>query len=165
MINHVKILFIYFYTMFLIYQVADQETVKISDFGLARVATNDFYQMHSNSNIPVRWEAIECLTHRKYSHKSDVWSFGVTLWEMFAFGAIPALEGCQDFFTSYQRQRQDFKEWLTKLEGGVRLPQTELCPNHLYSRVLLACWNKDPAVRPTFRELKIGLRQAELEVT
>ena len=91
------------------YQVADQETVKISDFGLARVATNDFYQMHSNSNIPVRWEAIECLTHRKYSHKSDVWSFGVTLWEMFAFGAIPALDGCQDFFTSYQRQRQDFK--------------------------------------------------------
>ena len=95
--------------LFVIYQVADQETVKISDFGLARVATNDFYQMHSNSNIPVRWEAIECLTHRKYSHKSDVWSFGVTLWEMFAFGAIPALEGCQDFFTSYQRQRQDFK--------------------------------------------------------
>ena len=95
--------------------VADQETVKISDFGLARVATNDFYQMHSNSNIPVRWEAIECLTHRKYSHKSDVWSFGVTLWEMFAFGAIPALDGCQDFFSSYERQRQDFKVETFKL--------------------------------------------------
>merc|ERR1719384_2624619 len=94
--------------------VADQETVKISDFGLARVATNDFYQMHSNSNIPVRWEAVE---------------------------------------------------WLSKLDNGLRLPQTELCPNHLYSRVMLACWNRDPAVRPTFRELKIGLRQAELEVT
>ena len=53
--------------------VADQETVKISDFGLARVATNDTYVMNSSSNIPVRWEAIECLTHRKYSHKSDVW--------------------------------------------------------------------------------------------
>ena len=46
--------------------VADQETVKISDFGLARVATNDCYVMNSSSNIPVRWEAIECLTHRKY---------------------------------------------------------------------------------------------------
>ena len=89
--------------------VADQETVKISDFGLARVATNDCYVMNSSSNIPVRWEAIECLTHRKYSHKSDVWSFGVTLWEMFSFGATPALEGCQDFFSCFQRQQQDFR--------------------------------------------------------
>merc|ERR1711915_112584 len=145
--------------------VADQETVKISDFGLARVATNDFYQMHSNSNIPVRWEAIECLTHRKYSHKSDVWSFGVTLWEMFSYGATPALSGCQDFFSSYQRQRQDFRDWLTKLEEGVRLPQTEHCPNVLYSRVMLSCWAKDPSARPTFTQLKRELKKAELEVT
>ena len=55
--------------------VDDQETDKISDFGLARQATNnDFYVMTSTTNIPVRWEAIECLTHRKYSHKSDVFT-------------------------------------------------------------------------------------------
>lgn len=146
--------------------VADQETVKISDFGLARQASNnDFYVMTSTTNIPVRWEAIECLTHRKYSHKSDVWSFGVTLWEMFAFGATPALSGCQDFFTCYQRQRQDFRDWLSKLEEGVRLPQTELCPNFLYSRVMLACWLKDPQARPTFLQLKHLIKKAELEVT
>jgi len=146
--------------------VADQETVKISDFGLARQASSsDFYVMTSTTNIPVRWEAIECLTHRKYSHKSDVWSFGVTLWEMFAFGDTPALSGCQDFFTSQQRQRQDFSDWLTKLEEGVRLPQTELCPNYLYSRVMLACWQKDPQARPTFLQLKQFLKKAELEVT
>ena len=56
---------------------------------------------------------IECLTHRKYSHKSDVWSFGVTLWEMFSFGATPALEGCQDFFFCFQRQQQDFRVRIT----------------------------------------------------
>ena len=85
----------------------DQETVKISDFGLARVGDgNDCYVMQSTTNIPVKWEAIECLTQRKYSHKSDVWSFGVTLWEMFAFGRTPAMEGCEDFFTSYQRNSQ-----------------------------------------------------------
>jgi len=146
--------------------VADQETVKISDFGLARQASNsDLYVMTSTTNIPVRWEAIECLTHRTYSHKSDVWSFGVTLWEMFSFGETPALSGCQDFFTSYKRQRQDFKDWLSKLEDGVRLPQTELCPNFLYSRVMRACWSKDPQNRPTFKILKELLKKAELEVT
>merc|ERR1711920_1040197 len=134
--------------------VAGQDSVKISDFGLAREATDDCYVMRSSSNIPVRWEAIECLTHRKYSHKSDVWSFGVTLWEMFSFGATPALEGCQDFFFCFQRQQQDFRDWLSKLEDGVRLPQTELCTNFLYSRIMKSCWEKDPASRPTFRDLK-----------
>merc|ERR1719435_44216 len=115
--------------------VADQETVKISDFGLARVATNDCYVMNSSSNIPVRWEAIECLTHRKYSHKSDVWSFGVTLWEMFAYGRNPTMEGCEDYFTTTERSRQDYKDWLAKLEAGQRLPRTDVCPEFLYSRV------------------------------
>merc|ERR1712059_114559 len=145
--------------------VADHETVKISDFGLARVVTDDCYEMRSTTNIPVKWEAIECLTHRKYSHKSDVWSFGVTLWEMFAFGRTPALAGCEDYFTSYERQRQDYKDWLTKLEEGVRLPRTEFCPNYLYSRVMLACWHSNPASRPSFQQLKLELKRAELEVT
>ena len=75
-----------------------------------------------------------------------------------------------------------FQDWLTKLEEGVRLPPTEMCPNFLYSRVLhtlkkivhsfnnisqvmLSCWYKEPSARPTFRDLKILLKSAELEVT
>lgn len=148
--------------------VADQETVKISDFGLARDATNDYYVMQSTTNIPVKWLALECLTQSKYSHASDVWSFGVTLWEMFAFGQTPSLTGCENFFQhgeSQERHRQDVKEWLSRLEQGVRLPQTDYCPNYLYSRVMLACWNKDPTGRPTFTQLKPMLKQAELEAT
>ena len=86
--------------------------MKISDFGLARVVTNDYYVMQSSTNIPVKWLAIECLTHSKYSHASDVWAFGVTLWEMFSMGKTPALTGCENFFqhgASYDRQQQDFK--------------------------------------------------------
>jgi serine/threonine protein kinase len=146
--------------------VADQETVKISDFGLARVGDgNDCYVMSSATNIPVKWEAIECLTHQKYSHKSDVWSFGVTLWEMFAYGETPSMAGCKDFFTSEERGRQDYKDWLRKLEEGVRLPRTDLCPEFLYSRVMLRCWLREPAARPSFLNLRQDLKQAELEAT
>ena len=51
----------------------------------------------------------QVLQRERYSKGSDVWSFGVTLWEMFSFGATPALEGCQDFFSCFQRQQQDFR--------------------------------------------------------
>ena len=91
--------------------VADQETVKISDFGLAR--QGDSYVMSSATTIPVKWEALECLTHRKYSHKSDVWSFGVTLWEMFAYGRNPTMEGCEDYFTTTERSRCEPPDYLT----------------------------------------------------
>ena len=148
--------------------VADQETVKISDFGLAREAKeNDFYVMNSATRIPIKWEAIECLTHRRYSSKSDVWSFGVTLWEMFAYGATPVMAGCENFFSpdsSSDQSKQDFKEWLHKLESGHRLPRTDRCPEYLYT-VMLRCWQREPLERPSFHELKRELKHAELIVT
>ncbi len=79
-----------------------------------RSVGQDHYVMSSNANIPVRWLAVECLTHKIYSFASDVWSFGVTMWEMFSLGAIPALEGCQGFFkagASDEQQREDLKCW------------------------------------------------------
>ena len=78
--------------------VANEEVVKISDFGLARTVDNDHYVMSSNTNIPVKWLALECLTHKLFTFASDVWSFGITLWEMFTYGSTPFLNGCENFF-------------------------------------------------------------------
>ena len=103
----------------------------------------------------------------RYSSKSDVWSFGVTLWEMFAFGATPEMVGCEKFFSadsSLEQSRQDYEEWLRKLENGQRLPRTDHCPENVYT-VMLRCWHMDPAVRPSFYDLKQELRHAELIVT
>jgi serine/threonine protein kinase len=146
--------------------VVDKTTVKISDFGLSRVGDcNDCFVMHSaNSLPPVKWAAIECLTHREYSHKSDIWSFGVTLWEMFSLGRNPTLAGCEDFFTCYERISQDCEDWLVRLAEGLRLPRTPCCPEFLYSRVMLRCWEREPAARPSVRQLKEEMKQVALEV-
>ncbi len=96
--------------------VANDELVKISDFGLARCAADQggHYVMSTNTNIPVKWLALECLTHKLYSVPSDVWGFGVALWEMFSFGASPDLAKCEGFFragaTEEQHQRE-FQLW------------------------------------------------------
>lgn len=71
--------------------------------------------MASNANIPVKWLAIECLTQNLYSTASDVWGFGVTLWEMFSFGACPDLVGCEGFFragASYEQHHKEMQLWL-----------------------------------------------------
>ena len=79
--------------------VADgQDLVKISDFGLARRIKQSPYVMSSALCIPVLWVALECLNQNQYSFASDIWSFGVTLYELFTYGDKPFLPGCQNFF-------------------------------------------------------------------
>ena len=80
----------------------------------------DYYMQTSNTNIPVRWMAIESLYERRYTQFTDVWSFGVVLWEMFSFGEIPYLEGCEQFFIgernkNHQMITQDLQTWIKRL--------------------------------------------------
>jgi serine/threonine protein kinase len=149
--------------------VANEELVKISDFGLARTIDRGPYEMTSNTHgVPFPWMALECLTHRLYSFESDVWSFGVTLWEMFTLGEYPWLPDCRDFFMAGKSDEQllrEQQEWLQRLESDVRLPKPDQCPVCLYSEVMLSCWNRERYRRPTFTQLLPMLRRIERMVT
>eukprot|EP01137_Pigoraptor_chileana_P022904 Opistho-2@88378 len=111
---------------------------KIGDFGLARTLENDYY-ITNGGHIAVRWTAPEAIHFRKFSSKSDVWSFGVVCWEIFSFGQRPfeELNGTE----------------ITKLiDDGGRLPMPEMASDRVYA-MMLNCWNADPHERPTFLQL------------
>ncbi|XP_008851384.1 macrophage-stimulating protein receptor isoform X2 [Nannospalax galili] len=123
-------------------------TVKVADFGLARdILDKDYYsvQQQRHARLPVKWMALESLQTYRFTTKSDVWSFGVLLWELLTRGA-PPYPHINPF---------DLTHFLAQ---GRRLPQPEYCPNSLY-QVMLRCWEVDPAARPTFRALVMELEQ------
>lgn len=125
--------------------VFTKNRVKISDFGLSRAlgAGKDYYQTNFNVNLklPIAWCAPECISYLRFTSASDVWAFGVTLWEMFSYGFQPwaAFSGHQILVAIDSPNYQ-------------RLEQPECCPREYYS-LMLKCWNHDPSKRPKFTEI------------
>jgi len=119
--------------------------VKISDFGLSRAlgVGKDYYQTNFNVNLklPIAWCAPECINYLKFTSMSDVWAYGVTLWEMFSYGFQPwaALTGQQILEAIDEPSYQ-------------RLEPPDCCPKEYYS-LMLRCWAHDPTVRPKFAEI------------
>ncbi|XP_077991296.1 epidermal growth factor receptor-like [Glandiceps talaboti] len=114
--------------------------VKITDFGLAKfIDVNQDEYTAGGGKMPIKWLALECITHRRFTHQSDVWSYGVTLWEIMTFGGKP-YEGVKP------RDIPDL------LEKGERLRQPDICTIEVYM-IMLKCWMLDEDSRPTFKEL------------
>ncbi|XP_046746504.1 uncharacterized protein LOC124411449 [Diprion similis] len=121
--------------------LSEDNIVKICDFGLSKsLQEDDDYKDEGNDPLPVKWMAIESLRDGIFSVKSDVWSFGVVLWELFSLAKTPYPE----------INPQDMCETLV---GGYRMERPKYSPETIY-RTMLQCWEADPSKRPTFVELE-----------
>uniref|UniRef100_A0A674MGS9 non-specific protein-tyrosine kinase n=1 Tax=Takifugu rubripes TaxID=31033 RepID=A0A674MGS9_TAKRU len=119
--------------------VATPQCVKLGDFGLSRYIEEEEYYTASASRLPIKWMAPESINFRRFTTASDVWMFGVCVWEIFSTAQQPFfwLDNCQV---------------IDQLESGVRLPKPQLCPPTLYS-LMSSCWSYEPNSRPKFSHL------------
>ncbi|KAL1506846.1 hypothetical protein ABEB36_006133 [Hypothenemus hampei] len=121
--------------------LADNNIVKICDFGLAKTMYNDNnYKKKGNNPMPIKWMAIESIRDRTFSTQSDVWSYGVVLWEFFSLARTP-----------YPGMEADERLY-HKLVEGYRMESPVYAPRDLY-KIMLDCWNTRPLARPSFTKL------------
>ncbi|XP_077589870.1 protein-tyrosine kinase 6b [Stigmatopora nigra] len=119
--------------------VGEDYICKVADFGLTQVIKEPICFAYQKA-IPRKWSAPEAINHRKFSIKSDVWSFGVLLYEMITYGGEP--------YSDLSGQKAD-----EMVSQGYRMPAPPSCPPFLYE-IMCKCWNADPNLRPNFWELK-----------
>lgn len=123
--------------------VGDNNVCKIADFGLARFITETEYEARPGAKFPIKWTAPEAANFSKFTIKSDVWSFGIVLYEIITKGGTP--------YPDMTNQ-----EVLERIEKGYRMPQPPNCENKYYE-IMKKCWSTDPNKRPTFEALNEDL--------
>uniref|UniRef100_A0A1I7U116 Tyrosine-protein kinase n=1 Tax=Caenorhabditis tropicalis TaxID=1561998 RepID=A0A1I7U116_9PELO len=123
--------------------VSEHNVVKIADFGLARFMKEDTYTAHAGAKFPIKWTAPEGLAFNTFSSKSDVWAFGVLLWEIATYGMAPY-------------PGVELSNVYGLLENGFRMDGPQGCPASVY-RLMLQCWNWSPSDRPRFRDIHYNL--------
>ncbi|GFR73728.1 fibroblast growth factor receptor [Elysia marginata] len=123
--------------------VNENNVLKIADFGLAR--NGEYYRKTSAGQLPVKWMPPEALFDQKYTEKSDVWSFGVVLWEIFTLGGMP--------YSTIPHE-----DLYSKLMEGYRMERPPLAPESLYD-TMKRCWNHFPDERPDFSLLVLILER------
>uniref|UniRef100_A0A8C5JZD8 Focal adhesion kinase 1 n=1 Tax=Jaculus jaculus TaxID=51337 RepID=A0A8C5JZD8_JACJA len=123
--------------------VSSNDCVKLGDFGLSRYMEDSTYYKASKGKLPIKWMAPESINFRRFTSASDVWMFGVCVWEILMHGVKP-FQGVKN------------NDVIGRIENGERLPMPPNCPPTLYS-LMTKCWAYDPSRRPRFTELKAQL--------
>eukprot|EP00093_Oithona_nana_P009614 09614.XXX_342720_345642_1 [CDS] Oithona nana genome sequencing. len=125
--------------------------VRIADFGLSqKVYLQEYYRGDEQDAIPIRWMPLEAILHNKYTVESDVWAYGVLLWEIFSLALQPY------YGLSHEEVVKGLKE-------GLVLQCPENTPKSMY-KIMLLCWNPKPSARPSFRTLYRDLETIEREL-
>uniref|UniRef100_A0A3P8SB11 Tyrosine-protein kinase receptor n=1 Tax=Amphiprion percula TaxID=161767 RepID=A0A3P8SB11_AMPPE len=115
--------------------------VKIGDFGMSRdIYSSDYYRVGGHTMLPIRWMPPESIMYRKFSTESDVWSFGVILWEIFTYGKQPW----------FQLGNNEVIECITQ---GRVLERPRICPKEVYD-VMLGCWQREPQQRLNIKDIQ-----------
>lgn len=120
--------------------VAENNIVKIADFGLSRCIDDDIYVAHVGSKFPIKWTSPEACNFNHFSTKSDVWSFGILMYEVVTYGRMP-----------YAGMTNP--EALAAVDRGYRMEKPNKCPDMYYNDIMTPCWKKNPDERPTFETL------------
>uniref|UniRef100_A0AAY5KZU2 Tyrosine-protein kinase n=1 Tax=Esox lucius TaxID=8010 RepID=A0AAY5KZU2_ESOLU len=124
--------------------VGEQSIVKISDFGMSREQEDGIYSSTGGlKQIPIKWTAPEALNYGRYTMDSDVWSFGVLLWETFSRGLTP-------YSSMTNQQTRD------EVEKGYRMPPPNSCPPEVYA-IMCRCWEYNSRKRPSFSKIRTEL--------
>ncbi|XP_046747462.1 tyrosine-protein kinase CSK isoform X1 [Diprion similis] len=127
--------------------VAEDNSAKVSDFGLAR---DENFTLDAGK-LPIKWTAPEALRNNKFSNKSDMWSFGILLWEIYSFGRVPY-------------PRIPLADVVKCVEKGYKMEPPDGCPPEVYE-IMRQAWDLQPEKRPTFYDIKVKLGQLKIEYT
>ena len=120
--------------------VGENLICRVAEFGLARVIDEDIYEAHTGAKFPIKWTAPEAAVYGHFTIKSDVWSFGILLYELITYGRFP-----------YPGMNN--AQVLDTLQKGCCIPCPKGCPELLY-KFMTECWRSDPESRPTFETLQ-----------
>ena len=120
--------------------VGESHIVKVADFGLARFICDDMYTAHPGAKFPIKWTAPEGLAFNRFTTRSDVWAYGILLWEIATYGMSPY-------------PGVDLSDVYHLLETGYRMEMPHQCAGDLFG-LMTECWEWDPSRRPTFKEIK-----------
>lgn len=128
--------------------ISNDDIAKVSDFGLAKKIMDD--NRTNSGRIRIKWTAPEAIKEKLYSNKSDVWSFGILLWEIFSYGRVPY-------------PKIPVSEVLNQIEHGYQMEKPDGCPDEIYS-LMKDTWHFDRTLRPTFSQTLKNLYKIKAKI-